>query len=216
MTSYREKEKQSILALVERKRSVEEKMYTLRFDTTISDEEKNLYLKQLADDIIQYESQVLEELKVSTDQFYDQLNLKAIGLEYLTEERKKVTSVSTVSSKSTPALSKTKSSRTSSRTGSSRTEDTGFSLLKVISGFFSSEPEEQVAPSSSRDLVVLEDEVAKLRAGVVSLKRKKNLSKAQQRELQELQDQLKIRAAQKAKISREEYVDNAQNIYTDD
>jgi len=65
-------------------------------------------------------------------------------------------------------------------------------------------------------LVALEDEIARLRASVFTLNKKKSLSKAQQREIQELQHQLKIRVAQKAKISREEYVETAQNIYTDD
>jgi len=171
----RGREKESILGLVQRKCSVEEKMHALRFDTAISEEEKLLYLKQLTDDIIQYESQIIEELRLSTDQFYDQLKLKEINLEYLTEERKKVPGGGLMSS---PSLSRPKSLKqefprtSSSRTGSSRApENMEFSLFRSISNFFFPEPHE--IPTSSSDLVALEDEIARLRASVFTLNKKK-------------------------------------------
>jgi len=224
-TLEREKDRVNLVSLVEQKRKAEEKMFSIRFDTTENEEEKEQKLKELAEEIIKYENKIIEDLMISTDKFYDELNLKDINLEYLTDGRKKglapspswkrAPPIKTPTRKSKRDIARTGSGSGIMRTGSSNRGTREFSLFNIIKDFFSPSSEEKITPSSSRDLVVLEQEIATVRARVFTLSNKKVLTKEQQREMQDLQDQLKLRVAQREKISREEYVEAEENLYKD-
>eukprot|EP01123_Difflugia_compressa_P011570 TRINITY_DN4684_c0_g1_i1.p1 TRINITY_DN4684_c0_g1~~TRINITY_DN4684_c0_g1_i1.p1 ORF type:complete len:220 (-),score=52.26 TRINITY_DN4684_c0_g1_i1:195-854(-) len=200
----------NITLMLQSKRDIEQKMLQIRYADT-SEEKDKKELKKLAEELMQLEVKLIEEVKGTTDVFYDQLNLKELHLEYIAEERRKTMS---------PPESKRKKSVLSPRSDPKAelprppSGSIGSSFFQMISDFFS--PRTESLPTTSRDLVALEQEIAQLRASVYSLEQKKTLTKAQQKNLEDYKDQLRIRVAQREKISREEYVENQEDQYTDD
>jgi len=218
-----------------KKNDLQNRMYAFRFDDTIEDDDKELDLKQMADELNELEAKILEQVRGSTDTIIEQLALKSGGGADFFEGRKK----NTPGSKGSGAGSRTGSSagglisprimnsssggpfapppHVAARAGQDETPFFRPPSAKVLDSgntrksrgglntLFKSFSDHFGQKEDQSELVLLEQEIATLRAALVSMEGKKNPSRTQQRMIDDLREQLKLKVAHKEKYFREQY-----------
>jgi len=201
--------------------ALQERLYHLRYDSA-PDVQK---LRNLAAEINRVHAKILDELYASTDAFEGQLELHALGLDHLFRDRNPETKgfirtpsadggfIRTASSKGTfvsAPSSKGGFMRTPSTKGAiaeKSPQQAWQSLLKMFQewAFQNNVADAQYIASRPAELSQLDSDIAKLRAAIRAMNGRKRLNEKDQKLLEDLKDQLKLRLKQKERISREEF-----------
>jgi len=213
-----------ITNLIHKKCSLQKRMYDLRYDDSREDEDKEMDLKGLADEINEIESKIIEQVKSSTNSFIGSLELPA-KVDNIFGDRKKVpplkSFLSTGSVGTSSPFASPRHSSSGSRSGSAPADEAPFhrppSTLTPaastrrrsrLTHLFQSLPElREKDKEIQSDLDLVEQEIAGLRATLMSESEAKRaiLTKTQQRRIDDVREQLKLKVSQKEKLVRERY-----------
>jgi len=199
--------------------SLEDQMYEMRFDSERDTKAIENEMKTSASEVMKLEIKIANKVNSALDAFELQLNLDDLRLEDLFADSIRTTP--------TVPLKKERTTFRRIRTpkksvaeelhegGFMRTASTRVIEDKTPKGLWQSlakmwnewrfqtvVAEAQYVATRDSDLKDLETEVAKLRAAIRELAQRKQLSKRDQRVLQDLQDQLKLRLQQKERYIR--------------
>jgi hypothetical protein len=195
------KEQEAHLArLLKNLAALQERMYSIRYDDETEVEDKFLQLKNFAAQILYAERQISLALRESVEVFEDQLDLHELGLEGILDHVH-ASEVSEANAVRTGSFMRTPSTQSVQGQEPRKKWQSLFKMYK--------EKKDQTAVAkgqyvSSRDsnLQDIDEEIMELRKAVTTLRGRKNLSPKDERALETMQEQLKVRVQQKERLAR--------------
>eukprot|EP01125_Pyxidicula_operculata_P013416 TRINITY_DN444_c0_g1_i1.p1 TRINITY_DN444_c0_g1~~TRINITY_DN444_c0_g1_i1.p1 ORF type:complete len:236 (+),score=53.17 TRINITY_DN444_c0_g1_i1:35-742(+) len=154
------------------------RLFGLRYDGHEINDDKNQELNSLSSDILKTETSIINHLIMSTDSFRASLELSAINKEEL--------------------LNRGVLDKNMAKSPVSGKWHNVFKKFQEWNKAGSSSPQGGLSHANKdQTLHSLEEEIAKLRGAIIQLKNRKKLTKKDEMILNDLQDQLKMRVAQK-------------------
>eukprot|EP01125_Pyxidicula_operculata_P013417 TRINITY_DN444_c0_g1_i2.p1 TRINITY_DN444_c0_g1~~TRINITY_DN444_c0_g1_i2.p1 ORF type:complete len:224 (+),score=54.23 TRINITY_DN444_c0_g1_i2:35-706(+) len=174
----RKSQEQEITALLDKLSGLKDKLFGLRYDGHEINDDKNQELNSLSSDILKTETSIINHLIMSTDSFRASLELSAINKEEL--------------------LNRGVLDKNMAKSPVSGKWHNVFKKFQEWNKAGSSSPQGGLSHANKdQTLHSLEEEIAKLRGAIIQLKNRKKLTKKDEMILNDLQDQLKMRVAQK-------------------
>jgi len=180
--------------------AMQERMYQIRFDEDLDPEEKMLQLRNFAAQILLAERQLQASIRESIEVFEDQLDLHDLGVEGLLDQVH-AAEVADVNFHRTGSFMRTPSTQTVQDKEPKKKWQAVFKMHKEKKDQMAMAQGQYVASRDS-NLHELDEEITKLRAAVTTLSRRKNLSARDERSLETMQEQLKVRVHQKERLAR--------------
>jgi len=180
--------------------AMQERMYSIRYADDIEPDDKVLQLRNFAANILYAERQLQQAFRESVEIFEDQLDLNELHLDGLMDGVR-AAEIADTSITRTGSFMRTPSTQT---VQGQEPKKKWQSLLKMHK-----EGKEQKAIAhgqfvASRDVNLheIDEEILKLRAALRTLSQRKNLKPSDERAMETMQEQLRVRVQQKERLAR--------------
>lgn len=181
--------------------ALQERMYSIRFDDSVPAEQRQLELRNFANQILFCERQIALAYREAIEVFEDQLALHEIGLEGILDPIH-ASAVSDVELTRTGNFMRTPSTQSVQDKEPRKRWQAAFKMYKEKKDQTAVAEGQYVATRDS-SLADLDEEITKLRNGVIALRSRKNLNPRDERTLELMQEQLRVRVQQKERIARQ-------------
>jgi len=181
--------------------ALQERMYSIRFDDSVEPNSKIFELRNFANQVLFCERQIALAYRESIEVFEDQLALHEINLDGVLDPIH-ASEVSDTELHRTGSFMRTPSTQSVQSQEPRKKWQSAFKMIK--------EKKDQTAVAqgqyvTSRDSSMkdLDEEISKLRNAVIALRGRKNLNPRDERTLELMQEQLKVRVQQKERYARQ-------------
>jgi TolA-binding protein len=181
--------------------ALQERMYSIRFDDSVELEQKHLELRNFANQILFCERQIALAYREAIEVFEDQLQLHEIGLDGVLDPIH-AAEVSDAEINRTGSFMRTPSTQTVQGQDPRKKWQAAFKMYKEKKDQTAVAQGQYVATRDS-SLTDLDEEITKLRNAVMALRGRKNLNPRDERTLELMQEQLKVRVQQKERAARQ-------------
>jgi len=181
--------------------ALQERMYSIRFDDTVELEQKHLELRNFANQILFCERQIALAYREAIEVFEDQLQLHEIGLDGVLDPIH-AAEVSDAEINRTGSFMRTPSTQTVQGQDPRKKWQAAFKMYKEKKDQTAVAQGQYVATRDS-SLTDLDEEITKLRNAVMALRGRKSLNPRDERTLELMQEQLKVRVQQKERAARQ-------------
>jgi len=181
--------------------ALQERMYSIRFDDSVELEQKHLELRNFANQILFCERQISLAYREAIEVFEDQLQLHEIGLDGVLDPIH-AAEVSDAEINRTGSFMRTPSTQTVQGQDPRKKWQAAFKMYKEKKDQTAVAQGQYVATRDS-SLTDLDEEITKLRNAVMALRGRKSLNPRDERTLELMQEQLKVRVQQKERAARQ-------------
>jgi len=191
----------NLARLIQQLSALQERMYSIRFDDTVEVEDKHLELRNFANQILLTERQIALAYRETIEVFEDQLQLHEIGLDGVLDPIH-AAEVSDAELTRTGNFMRTPSTQAVQGKEPRKKWQAAFKMYKEKK-HQTAVAEGQYVTTRDSSMEDLDDEIMKLRNAVMALRGRKNLNPRDERTLELMQDQLKVRVQQKERYARQ-------------
>jgi hypothetical protein len=191
----------NLARLTQQLAALQERMYSIRFDDSVEVEAKHLELRNFANQILFCERQIALAYREAIEVFEDQLNLHEIALDGVLDPIH-ASEVSDAELTRTGNFMRTPSTQTVQGKEPRKKWQAAFKMIKEKKDQ-TAVAEGQYVTSRDSSMADLDGEITKLRNAVMALRGRKNLNQRDERTLELMQEQLKVRVQQKERYARQ-------------
>jgi len=197
----RKEQEKNLSRLNQQLAALQERMYSIRYDDSADMETKHLELRNFANQILFCERQIALSYREAIEVYEDQLNLHEIGLDGVLDPIH-AAEVSGAELTRTGNFMRTPSTQTVQGKAPRKKWQAAFKMIKEKKDQTAVAEGQYVATRDS-SMHDLDEEIHKLRNAVMALRGRKNLNPRDERTLELMQEQLKVRVQQKERYARQ-------------